>query len=92
MWVNRAEDFDATGFVGDYMADIKRLRLMDGVFHLEGSNDWQTVRNALNAAFLQNPSGRPVTTGEYVITTKARGGKTSIREFVIVEAKSLDTE
>jgi hypothetical protein len=69
MWVNRDSDYEAAGFVGDWMDQINKY---DEMITVTGENQWKKADTAIKANLSDNQS---LVIGEYkVIVEKQSGG------------------
>ncbi len=79
MWMAREDDFDAAGFVGEWMDLIKEENQMIAITN----NQHQQVRSRLDAEFMQSADTQPVVIDDYVLKVEKKEGTQNKLHFVI---------
>ena len=84
MWVNRQDDYTATGFCADWMDELDEHGCLTAI-----TNDaqWKQVSTRLDSEFMQSTDTQPVIVGQYTLKVERKEGTKNKLHFVIGEAK-----
>jgi hypothetical protein len=85
MWINRQEDYSATGFCADWMDELVEHEQMANV---NNEGQWKQVNDRLNSEFLISSDSQPVVVGEYTLKVEKKASTKNKNHFVIGATKA----